>query len=178
LVSSEYPFGIFWIPLLHLLNTPLLSSEYPFGLITPLISFNFSVTKIDSRYVEIQLNGMRECLSVPSLVCFCFLWVSVGSTVGLLIFSMSVCRFHRCFVFVFYLLLPLLPTVKTIKSYENKKRLKITKGYSEDTKGVFRRYQLWCPLRFPCKNDVRFVLTPTCFIGVHVLFMLFVFIYT
>jgi hypothetical protein len=31
--------------------------------------------------------------------------------------------------------------VKTIKSYENKKSLKITKGYSEDTKGVFRRYQ-------------------------------------
>jgi hypothetical protein len=28
-------------------------------LITPLISFNFSVTKIDSRYVELQLHGMR-----------------------------------------------------------------------------------------------------------------------
>jgi hypothetical protein len=28
--------------------------------------------------------------------------VSVGSTVGLFLFSMSVCRFHRCFGFVFY----------------------------------------------------------------------------
>ena len=42
-------------------------------LITPLISFNFSVTKIDSRYVELQLHDMREFLSVPPLVCFCFL---------------------------------------------------------------------------------------------------------
>ena len=71
-------------------------------LITPLLSSNFSVTKIDSRYVELQLHGMRECLSVPQLVCFCFLWVFVGSTVGLFLFSMSVSRFHRWLVFVFY----------------------------------------------------------------------------
>jgi hypothetical protein len=43
-----------------------------------------------------------ECLSVPLLVCVCFLWVSVVSTVGLFLFSMSVCRFHRWFVFAFY----------------------------------------------------------------------------
>jgi hypothetical protein len=43
-----------------------------------------------------------ECLSVPLLVCFCFLWVSIGSTVGLCLFSMSVCRFHCWLVFVFY----------------------------------------------------------------------------
>jgi hypothetical protein len=51
-------------------------------LITPLISFNFSVTQIDSRYVELQLHGMQiwECLSVPPLFCFCFLWVSNRQT--------------------------------------------------------------------------------------------------
>ena len=29
-LSSEYPFGIFWIHLWYLLNNPLVSSEYPF----------------------------------------------------------------------------------------------------------------------------------------------------
>ena len=36
---------------------------------------------------------------------------------------------------------------------------------------------LWCPLRFPRKNVNRFVLTPVCFVGLHVLSMLFVFIF-
>jgi len=30
---------------------------------------------------------------------------------------------------------------------------------------------LWCPLRFPCSNDVRVVFTLTCFVGVHISFM-------
>jgi hypothetical protein len=32
LVSSDYPFGIFWLPLWYLLITPLVSSDYPFGI--------------------------------------------------------------------------------------------------------------------------------------------------
>jgi EamA domain-containing membrane protein RarD len=48
---------------------------------------------------------------IPPLVCFCFLSVSVGSTVGLFWFSMSVCRFHRWFVFVFYECLSVPPLV-------------------------------------------------------------------
>jgi hypothetical protein len=32
-------------------------------------------------------------------------------------------------------------------------------------------------IRFPRNNDVQFVLTPVCFVGVHVLLMIFVFIY-
>jgi hypothetical protein len=50
LVSSNYPFGIFWLPLWHLLITPLVSSDYPFGifwlpiwylLINPLVSSDY-----------------------------------------------------------------------------------------------------------------------------------------
>jgi hypothetical protein len=49
--------------------------------------------------------------TVPPLVCFGFLWVSVVSTVGLFLFSMSVCQFHRWFVFVFYECLSVPPLV-------------------------------------------------------------------
>ena len=35
---------------------------------------------------------------------------------------------------------------------------------------------LWCPLRFPHKNVVRFVFIPSCLLGVHDLFTLFVFV--
>jgi hypothetical protein len=48
-VSSDYPFGIFWLPLWYLLNTPLVSSDYGifwlplwYLLITPLVSSNLS----------------------------------------------------------------------------------------------------------------------------------------
>jgi hypothetical protein len=30
--ASDYPFGIFWLPLWYLLITPLVSSDYPFGI--------------------------------------------------------------------------------------------------------------------------------------------------
>jgi hypothetical protein len=32
-------------------------------------------------------------------------------------------------------------------------------------------------IRFPCENDARFVFSPFCFVGSHVLFMSFLFIY-
>ena len=32
LVSSDYPFGIFWLPLWYLLITPLVSSDYSIGI--------------------------------------------------------------------------------------------------------------------------------------------------
>jgi hypothetical protein len=35
---------------------------------------------------------------------------------------------------------------------------------------------LWCRLRFPHKNDARFVFTSSCFRRAHVLFTLFVFV--
>jgi hypothetical protein len=50
LVSSDYHFGIFWLPLWYLLITPLVSSDYHFGifwlplwylLITPMVSFDY-----------------------------------------------------------------------------------------------------------------------------------------
>jgi hypothetical protein len=50
LVSSDYPFGIFWLPLWYLLITLLVFSNYPFGifwlplwylLITPLVSSDY-----------------------------------------------------------------------------------------------------------------------------------------
>ena len=50
LVSSDYPSGIFWLPLWYLLITPLVSSDYPSGifwlplwylLITPLVSSDY-----------------------------------------------------------------------------------------------------------------------------------------
>jgi hypothetical protein len=34
LVSSDYPFGIFWLPLWYRLITPLVSSDYPFGILS------------------------------------------------------------------------------------------------------------------------------------------------
>ena len=55
LTASDYPFGIFWLPLWYLLIIPLVSSDYPFGifwlplwylLITPLVSSNFSLIKL------------------------------------------------------------------------------------------------------------------------------------
>jgi hypothetical protein len=51
LVSSDYPFGIFWLPIWYLLITPLVSSDYPFRilwlplsyiLITPLVSSDYA----------------------------------------------------------------------------------------------------------------------------------------
>jgi hypothetical protein len=69
-----------------------------------------------------------QCLSVPPLVCFCFLSVSVSSTVGLFLFSMSVCQFHRWFVFVFYECLSVLienknkPTVELTDTHRKQKQ--------------------------------------------------------
>jgi hypothetical protein len=73
------------------------NSKYPLSTVG-LILFSMSVCQLHRWFVFV----FYECLSVPPLVCFCFLWVSVSSTVGLFLFSMSVCRFHRWFVFVFY----------------------------------------------------------------------------
>ena len=123
------------LPLKRTTYCPLLFIFWPFDclplelrpLITPLISFNFSVTKIDSRYVELQLHGMRECLSVPPLFCFCFLFVASTTTYG---------EDNK-------------KLWKQEKFEDNKgvfRRYqrgiqKIPKGYSEDTKVVFRRNQ-------------------------------------
>ena len=50
MVSSDYPYGIFWLPLWYLLITPMVSSDYPYGifwlplwylLITPMISSDY-----------------------------------------------------------------------------------------------------------------------------------------
>ena len=50
ITASDYPFGIFWLPLWWLLITPLVSSDYPFAifllpllwlLITPLVSSDY-----------------------------------------------------------------------------------------------------------------------------------------
>ena len=56
-MASDYPFGVFWLPLWCLLITPLVSSDYPFGvfwlplwclLITPLVysDYTFGVFKL------------------------------------------------------------------------------------------------------------------------------------
>jgi hypothetical protein len=62
MVSSDYPYGIFWLSLWYLLIIPLVSFDYPFGifwlslwylLITPLVSSNFhifNVTKSQSIF--------------------------------------------------------------------------------------------------------------------------------
>ena len=57
MASSDYPYGIFWLPLWYILITPMVSSDYPYGifwlplwylLITPMVSSNFSYKVLSS----------------------------------------------------------------------------------------------------------------------------------
>ena len=66
LVSSDYHFGIFWLPLWFLLITPMISSDYHSGffwlplwylLITTLVSSNFSY---EASFGESSINDINK----------------------------------------------------------------------------------------------------------------------
>ena len=75
-MASDYPFGIFWLPLWYLLITPLISTDYPFGifwlplwylLITSLVSsdYPFGIIKLFIKlWLHSILNGIHWLIVV------------------------------------------------------------------------------------------------------------------
>ena len=76
LLISDYPFGIFWLPLWYLLITPLVSSDYPFGifwlplwylLVTPLVSsdYPFGIFWLPLWYLQ-TFHNIHLCQHIKS----------------------------------------------------------------------------------------------------------------
>ena len=69
LVSSDYPFGIFWWPLWYLLMTPLVSSDDPFGIFWLLFWYlqTFLLTELFPRFVLHSVSEWVICILLPTL---------------------------------------------------------------------------------------------------------------
>ena len=81
-----------------------------------LSSFGFTASDYSFDIVQFCLNKDWQLI--------CWITITWYANLG------SICLFHCCFVFVFYLFLPLLPTVNTFKSYKKQEKW--------DIEGVFR----------------------------------------
>jgi hypothetical protein len=72
---------------------------------------SFIITASDYSFDIVQLFSNKDWQPICWITIIWYAGVSVGSTVGLFLFSMSVCRFHSWFVFVFYECLSVPPLV-------------------------------------------------------------------